>query len=465
MSHLSPLEQFFRFDRLESSVQLMRGRAVLLIGLAFILTQLVNIFFMTITYGAWTIDHNISLSGIVSISLVMLVLRVSHNFVVFAGLYSVMLLTGIGMSALNADTGINSALLPLVVCGAILNGFIGGWRLIIFYGITALAFTWALHGISIDALGDAITHEPQEKNRLFQRAMQCSLALFLASACAGLIVSTMDRVFEQRDQLLAELERTHQEKVDFLAYMSSRMSEPVRGVNAALAKMEKGQASAEQRQLRSFAAQKARRLLYLVADSLTLSSIDRQQLVMAQDPMNLRQTIKAQMARYEAMALNKGVHLGTTYAAHLPEIYKGDEKRLGQVVRNLIAHALWQTDEGSVHIYVDGRLKGASEVMLTLSVKDTGQGMSEADMEAAFRRYNPSIAKLATAHGGTGMELAICQELVGLMNGTLVLESQKGMGSNFEITMALSTVASLSVDLDDDQKAPRQTTETNHIAA
>ena len=77
----------------------MRGRAVYLIGLAFIATQIVNIFFMTITYGAWTIDHTISLAGIIGVALLVACLRLSHNFVVFATVYTLMLYAGIGMSA------------------------------------------------------------------------------------------------------------------------------------------------------------------------------------------------------------------------------------------------------------------------------------------------------------------------------------------------------------------------------
>jgi len=118
-------EAYLRFDELSSAADYMRGRGVYLIGWTFVVSQLVNQALMTLSYGRWTVDHSISLASCVLVLFVINSLRYSKNFTVFTIFYSGLLLIGVGVSALDQSTGINSALLPLLVAGAVMNGFNG----------------------------------------------------------------------------------------------------------------------------------------------------------------------------------------------------------------------------------------------------------------------------------------------------------------------------------------------------
>jgi len=117
----------------------MRARAVYAIGWAIILSQLINILVMNWTYQGWTLDHTISTSVIVTVLIIIHLLRFTKNFLIFAAVYSVLVLAGISTSAIPDATGINSALLPLIISGVILNGFICGWRTSVAYSLVACA--------------------------------------------------------------------------------------------------------------------------------------------------------------------------------------------------------------------------------------------------------------------------------------------------------------------------------------
>lgn len=438
MANLPAHEKFLRFETLPNTTQLMRARAVYMTGIAFIATQLVNIFFMTISYGEWTFDHSLSVAASIGVAATILSLRFTKNFHVYALIYSVMLFAGIGMSASVESTGINSALLPLIIVGAILNGFVGGWRHIIIYGVAALGFIWSLHGMSSKVLVSAVVIDQEATTRIFQRAMQASLALFMTSICTGLIVYTVTRLFNELDLALSNLNRSNQQKTDFLAHMSQELGRPVIGVKNGLKKLSEQNLNQDEKNYTHIIQTYARRLSHIIADVTVLSQLDKQKFVLKNEPFNLRNEVKGLIKTYEPIAARKGIHLGTTYAAQLPEAYVGDSRRVRQILKNLIHNAFKNTQAGSVHVYVDGRLKGADEVQLRISVKDTGEGIADNDIPFVFDRFSVnSVDNSQAKFSGTGLELSLSYELAMFMGGELIVESQRDVGSNFELNLTL----------------------------
>jgi len=466
MANLPPHEKFLRFETLPNTTQLMRARAVYMTGIAFIMMQFVNIFFMTISYGEWTIDHSISVGACLGVTLTILSLRLTKNFHLFAFIYSAMLFIGVVMSASVESIGINSALIPLIIVGAVLNGFVGGWRHIVLYAFCALCLIWGLYNISLTALLSKVVVDAGLKTLIFQRAMQASLALFMTSICTGLIVYTVTKLFNELDDALLKLNHSHQQKIDFMSHMSQGLGRPVAGINGGLKKLSEQGFGQEDPRYMHVVQTYARRLTQIISDVITLSSLDKDRLNLTDVPFDLRAEIKGLMKTYETIAKTKGLHLGTTYAAHLPEIYKGDGPRIRQVLKNLIHNAFINTQEGSVHVYVDGRLKGADEVTLRISIKDTGDGISQDDMERVFDRFSPCGRNNdPNKFTGTGMELAICHEVIAFMGGDLNVESQPGIGSNFDITLTLQVADNQSQGTEiDDASSMRNTVVSGEAA-
>ena len=163
----------------------MRGRGVYLVGWTFILSQVINQVMMTWSYGRFTIDHGISVLSCVIVLGVIHLLRYSKRFTFFALFYSALLLIGVMASAFDQGTGINSALIPLILAGAVMNGFISGWRMVAGYTIAAVLVVWLLFFISHTAFVPDMVDKDLLAARNFQRAVQASLAFILVSATAA----------------------------------------------------------------------------------------------------------------------------------------------------------------------------------------------------------------------------------------------------------------------------------------
>ncbi len=430
-------ETFFRFERLQTTTDLMRARSVYLLGWAFILTQFINIFQMTITYGGWITDHSIAMAAMFSIFIVMHALRYTHNFAFFAVSYSALLLTGMFLAAVQVNTGINSAVLPLMVAGCILNGFVGGARFVWLYAVASIGLTWVLYFISAAAPPANIAEHASFSARIFQRAAQTSLALILVSAFSAFISNAMNRLFRELESRIDVLETENSQKTKFLETFTQELQTPIVGVNTMSDQLVMTRLDPNQKKLLVIVRKCAKRLARLARDAGELSKIDSKTFVLREMPFNLRSTVKDIISSFDSHAAHKNVHIGTTYGAQLPEIYIGDEKRLKTVLRNILSNALKYTDAGSIHIYIDGRLKGADQVDLRIAIKDTGRGIAPENTGRVFERYEQLGDQTYLQAAGRGNGLAIAREFIHFMGGDIRVESKVGTGSNFEISLML----------------------------
>ena len=108
-----------------------------------------------------------------------------------------------------------------------------------------------------------------------------------------------------------------------------------------------------------------------------------------------------------------------------------DTTRLRQVLVNLLSNAIKFTETGSVFV----RVSELSPMHLVLSVKDTGIGIAEAEIEHIFEEFRQLDQSLAKKYPGTGLGLAITKSLVHMMKGTITVESQVGVGSTFRVEL------------------------------
>ena len=113
ISVVGTLERFLRIDKSMGAANLLRARAVYFVGVFSIFSQLVNLGFMTHSYGRWTGDHTISAIACVGLLFVTCLLRYTKNYLIFALIFCGLLLGGIAAVAIPDQTGINSSMLPL----------------------------------------------------------------------------------------------------------------------------------------------------------------------------------------------------------------------------------------------------------------------------------------------------------------------------------------------------------------
>ena len=128
--------------------------------------------------------------------------------------------------------------------------------------------------------------------------------------------------------------------------------------------------------------------------------------------------------------------MGTSDSPMKKEFFRADAFRIRQILDNLVSNAIKYTDQGSVTIQAQVS-KVMGKPMLTLSVKDTGKGMTSEEKQKVFHAFT----RLKSAQGieGTGLGLSITQELVSLLGGEIILHSTQGKGSTFIVTIPVES--------------------------
>ena len=125
---------------------------------------------------------------------------------------------------------------------------------------------------------------------------------------------------------------------------------------------------------------------------------------------------------------------------NLPSVLMGDEKRIKQVLLNLLDNAVKYTEEGSVTLTVQGENSGENDIILKIQIADTGIGIHKEDMEHLYDSFNRLDEKKNMRIIGSGLGLAITKQLVDLMGGEITVDSIYTRGTTFSITLKQAVV-------------------------
>jgi signal transduction histidine kinase len=168
-----------------------------------------------------------------------------------------------------------------------------------------------------------------------------------------------------------------------------------------------------------------RHLLGLINDVLDLSKIEAGQLTLDLADYSLGDIAQAVCGVVEPLAADKKLAFKAEVAVGLPR-GRGDERRLTQVLLNLVGNAIQFTDDGEVVIKV-----AAENGAFHLSVRDTGPGISEVDQAKLFQEFQQADNSITRKKGGTGLGLAISKRIIEMHGGRIWIESEPGRGSTF----------------------------------
>ena len=449
---MSPLlrryEAFLRLDTLPDAASLLRGRGVYIMGWTFIVIQIINQGFLFQSYGGWSFDHSVSTAGIVLVLGVIHALRWFRRFSVYAAIFSLLLFAGVWASAvIDGQTGINSALLPLVLAGSILSGFISGWRAVVIYTVTAIIMLLALYSVSVNADTLIYLDPALDRTRSYQRTVQAVLGLLLISTMVGLISYHMYNLFDGLERAAKKARAADWAKSQFLANMSHELRTPLNGVIGMSELLVKTELSQTQRTYADIVAKSSRSLISIVDDVLDLSRIDAGKTRLNREPVDFEMLMENLVILHKPAALDKDLALNLHYAPHVPGTLIGDAGRLRQIMSNLMGNAIKFTRSGHVNVWIDGRhapgfAGDQAAFELFICVQDTGIGISAEDMPKVFERFEQVETQLSRSTEGTGLGLTICKEFVEAMGGHIQVKSTPGQGSMFMITLVIDVAES-----------------------
>ncbi len=170
-------------------------------------------------------------------------------------------------------------------------------------------------------------------------------------------------------------------------------------------------------------------LLGLINDVLDLSKIEAGQLTLSLSDYSLAELVRGVYVAVEPLAAQKNLALTTKIAADLP-VGRGDERRLSQVLLNLVGNAIKFTETGEVAIeasHADG--------LFRVAVRDSGPGIAAADQAKIFEEFQQVDNTPTRQKGGTGLGLAISKRIVEMHGGRILVESELGKGATFTISL------------------------------
>ena len=228
-----------------------------------------------------------------------------------------------------------------------------------------------------------------------------------------------------------EAEAASRVKSEFLANMSHEIRTPLNGVIGFINLLMKTSLDGRQKDYLTTIQKSATSLLSIINDILDFSKIEAGKLQLDEVPMDIRECIEESLTLMAPSAHEKNIELIPIIYTDVPPRIIGDPLRLKQILNNLINNAIKFTEKGTVIVRVMLESEKESQVVLCVTVTDTGIGMNKEAQNAIFQAFNQADSSTTRRFGGTGLGLVISKRLVEQMQGDIGVESQPDQGSTF----------------------------------
>jgi PAS domain S-box-containing protein len=218
-----------------------------------------------------------------------------------------------------------------------------------------------------------------------------------------------------------------QMKTSFLNNMSHELRTPLTSILGYAEVLHEEETSDTQQIFAERILESAKRLRTTLNSVLDLAQLEGGEATLELDDVDIAREVKEVVGLLEPIASKKGIRLETVITASNTEA-RVDSACIDRIINNLVGNAIKFTDEGRVTVEV-----GATDDSIYIQVEDTGIGIDDAFLDHLFDEFRQESTGLRRTHEGSGLGLAITKRLVDLLEGTIEVESEKGLGSRFTV--------------------------------
>ncbi|MDD3218081.1 MAG: ATP-binding protein [Lachnospiraceae bacterium] len=326
---------------------------------------------------------------------------------------------------MNAESffGILSTMGALVILLAIFN-----IKEIIYLAAGSSVFLLLYHGVILQTI-----HIPADARAASQMFLQ-TISIFTIECVTYYLVKTQISTNQKLMDTIEDLKQAEKSKDDFLANVSHEIRTPI-NVISGISEMVLTETLADNVRGDVQDIQLAgRNLLGIVSDILDFSELQSGKIQLVKEEYNITSTINDVINMAEAKLDGKNIQIITNCDAHIPSGLLGDEPKIRRVMMNIIDNAVKFTKEGCI-VFTIGARRESYGINLQITVKDTGIGMEEENLEKIYRNFNQVDAKKNRKQSGLGLGLAITQALVQKMGGFISVQSTYGIGTEVRVVI------------------------------
>ena len=257
---------------------------------------------------------------------------------------------------------------------------------------------------------------------------------------------------------LAAAEEANKAKTAFLSNMSHEIRTPMNaiiGLNS-IALSDPDTPEKTKEYLRKIGSS-AKHLMNIINDILDMSRIESGRMVVKNEEFSFPKALEQVNTMISGQCRDKGLRYECRIQGEIDDYYIGDSMKLQQILLNILGNAVKFTpEEGTVSLLVEELARFDGKATIRFTISDTGIGMSEEYLPKLFDTFSQEDNSSTSRYGSTGLGMPITKNIVELMNGNIEVESQKGKGTTFKVTITLGECERMMQRTETDELHPSE---------